>query len=513
VTEEESRDVIERSGFFDPDIYRKLNPDIAALADPLAHYVLRGGFERRRAHRLFDPNWYVGRYGDVAKSGLHPLVHYLIVGRTQGRSATPEPRVFEVAKRMAAEARAIEQDVLVNARLSEPEFLPVARSGLGGSGLRAWQAIFDALPHAFDYIVFAPWLVRGGADVTVVNIVKAAIESCGPGSTLLVLPDYAVVQARDWLPSGIRVLCFSHFEPSLTHAERVQLVVSLVYAMRPKALINVNSAACWDAIATKGGALSHITRLFACLFCSDYAPDGRPSGYADTHLRDTIPYLTGVYSDNATFVRELTERYGIPSRWRSKFAVFYQPPLSQPSVTYERGPHRGRNVLWAGRFCRQKNVELLVQIAKGLPQFQFNVFGYGDEAHTNMLKQASKTLTNLTLQGAYSSFDLLPVNDHNVFLYTSLWDGLPNTLIEAGCIGIPVVASGTGGIPELITEDTGWLVRRASDPNAYTSALREACDKPGTALARASWLRRLVQAKHTPQGFRAALRESPSFLD
>ncbi|PTB17473.1 hypothetical protein C9I57_27685 [Trinickia symbiotica] len=310
----------------------------------------RGGFELRRAHRLFDPNWYVGRYGDVVKSGLHPLVHYLKIGRTQGRSATPEPRIFEAAKRMVAEAQTIEQDVLLNARLCEPEFLTVVRSGLGGSGLRAWQAIFDALPHAFDYIVFAPWLVRGEADVTVVNIVRAAIETYGAGSTLLVLPDCDVTQALDWLPSGVRVLCFSHFEPSLTHAERVQVVVSLVYAMRPKALINVNSAACWDAIATKGGALSHITRLFACLFCSDYGSDGRPGGYADRYLRDTLTHLTRVYSDNATFVHQLIRGYGIPSCWHAKFAVFHQPPLNQPTVKYERGPHRGRNVLWAGRF-------------------------------------------------------------------------------------------------------------------------------------------------------------------
>ncbi|MBN2318023.1 MAG: hypothetical protein JXR49_03060, partial [Acidobacteria bacterium] len=38
---------------------------------------------------LFDGAWYLGRYSDVADSGLHPLVHYVRRGAYEGRDPNP----------------------------------------------------------------------------------------------------------------------------------------------------------------------------------------------------------------------------------------------------------------------------------------------------------------------------------------------------------------------------------------------------------------------------------------
>ena len=47
--------LIAQSGLFDADHHRRLSPDIAARgANPLAHYVMRGGFEGRSPSPLFD---------------------------------------------------------------------------------------------------------------------------------------------------------------------------------------------------------------------------------------------------------------------------------------------------------------------------------------------------------------------------------------------------------------------------------------------------------------------------
>ncbi|AXV93380.1 glycosyltransferase (plasmid) [Ralstonia solanacearum] len=513
VEPEEFRRIVSESGLFDPDFYRRLNPDIARLAAPLEHYLQIGGFEWRRAHPRFDAQWYAGRYGDVLTSGLHPLVHYILIGRQEGRSAVPPARLFDIAKKMISEARAIEHEMLQDSVLSEPDYLPLSKSGVGGQMLRVWQAIFDALPGSFDYLVFAPWLVRGGADVVVVNIIRAAAQAYGPDSTLLVLSDSAAADALDWLPKGTRVLCFSHASATLSRAARAQLVTSLIYAIRPKAVMNVNSTACWDAIASRGKALSQITRLFACLFFRDYTADGGSKGYVDTHFRNTFDYLTKVYSDNETFVAELIDRHGIPSDWQSKLTALHQPPLAQSEAGGTWRPPQARSVLWAGRYGRQKNVELLVNIAKHAPDLHFDVYGYGDEISTNLLEAASRDCENLRLRGRYRSFTSLPVNDYDVYLYTSLWDGLPNTLIEAGSIGIPVVASAVGGIAELVTDHTGWLVTRTMDSTAYIDALREACDHPDEAHARADRLTALVRTRHTMQRLLASLNESPSFFE
>ncbi|MFC8311969.1 hypothetical protein ACFUJV_35945, partial [Streptomyces olivaceus] len=111
-----------------------------------------------------------------------------------------------------------------------------------------------------------------GADLAAANVVRASIQENGIDSTLIVLTDYDRTDAIDWLPAGTHVRVLSEIEPSLTRADRIQLVESLILALRPKSVMNVNSGACWDAIAKKGAALSKLTELYACLFCRDYTP-------------------------------------------------------------------------------------------------------------------------------------------------------------------------------------------------------------------------------------------------
>ena len=46
----------------------------------------RGGFEAGKVGAIFDPAWYLAANPDVTRSGLTPLVHYLIAGGREGRS-------------------------------------------------------------------------------------------------------------------------------------------------------------------------------------------------------------------------------------------------------------------------------------------------------------------------------------------------------------------------------------------------------------------------------------------
>jgi hypothetical protein len=77
---------IRRTGLFDENYYLATYPDVAAGGmDPAIHYIIHGWQEGRRPGPGFDPAFYLTEYPDVAAAGINPLLHYAQLGRLEGR--------------------------------------------------------------------------------------------------------------------------------------------------------------------------------------------------------------------------------------------------------------------------------------------------------------------------------------------------------------------------------------------------------------------------------------------
>lgn len=78
---------------FNADWYLKRYPDVAeAGVSPLTHYIERGAAAGYDPHPMFSFAWYLDRYPDIASAGMNPLVHYAAHGGFEGRDPHP---VFE----------------------------------------------------------------------------------------------------------------------------------------------------------------------------------------------------------------------------------------------------------------------------------------------------------------------------------------------------------------------------------------------------------------------------------
>ena len=75
---------------FEPEWYLKQYPDVAKKKmNPYAHYKLWGWKERRSPGPGFDTSWYLSDNPDVLKSGMEPLDHYINYGIQEKRNPLP----------------------------------------------------------------------------------------------------------------------------------------------------------------------------------------------------------------------------------------------------------------------------------------------------------------------------------------------------------------------------------------------------------------------------------------
>jgi glycosyltransferase involved in cell wall biosynthesis len=59
----------------------------------------------------------------------------------------------------------------------------------------------------------------------------------------------------------------------------------------------------------------------------------------------------------------------------------------------------------------------------------------------------------------------------HVYVQCSAFEGMPNTLLEAASVGVPIVATAVGGVKEIFTDGHDALLVPHGDPGALTAGI------------------------------------------
>ena len=179
---------------------------------------------------------------------------------------------------------------------------------------------------------------------------------------------------------------------------------------------------------------------------------------------------------------------------------------SKDPVTIVPHPVNGKfKILFVGRHIERKGICYLIEAAKHLPRdkFEIRIVGVGDL--TEQLKQQAALLderqktkderdvilsesegssqgnqpANIIFTGKLSPEDL--ANEYktaNVFVLPAIVDhkgdteGLGVVLIEAMELGLPIVASNVGGIPDVVVDGKSGILVAEKDPVALAEAFK-----------------------------------------
>lgn len=124
------------------------------------------------------------------------------------------------------------------------------------------------------------------------------------------------------------------------------------------------------------------------------------------------------------------------------------------------------------RLVKQKNIFELIKIAKLVPHIEFKVIGDGPLLY-HILKFLEKNkIKNINFLGYKSNlFDYL--YSSSIFLSTSFYEGLPNTILEAMSVGLPILATDVAGNCDTFEHKKSGFLYPLGDINCAAKYLRK----------------------------------------
>jgi glycosyltransferase involved in cell wall biosynthesis len=346
-------------------------------------------------------------------------------------------------------------------------------------------------------VITVPGLGIGGAEKVAVNL-AVSLQRIAPDQRILILEtDFSGEKLDLSNHPMIKVLDISKNLSELNESEQVRFLYALFSSLRAERIVNVNSSLAWRVFDAHIELLQSYATCGAALFCEDFDLNGNDLGYANRYFSSLAGRIDFFLSDNSSFVSRLSRIFGIePGKTRT--LILRQPAQLDFLKSADRVPFR---VAWAGRVVYQKNPDLALEIARGLPDHDFHFFG---GPVTNFPLPIP---SNVVLHGRYKSFAEVALIGPSVFLYTSRFDGIPNVLIEAGAFRIPIVSSDVGSISELLgTEgERGLIVTNSESSLDFIRAIKD-LDEP-TSKELVSRMYEYLVLHHSEDAFDNSLRD------
>lgn len=146
-------------------------------------------------------------------------------------------------------------------------------------------------------------------------------------------------------------------------------------------------------------------------------------------------------------------------------------------------------LLYVGRIIREKGVHTAISAVGylvnhlGVKNIQFDLFGNGNDAYIENLKISINSLKiekHVKFHGKIDRSQLFKLyRDYDLFLLPSTFEEpFGVVLIEAMSQGVPIVATDTGGIPEVITHEVNGLLVSPENSIQMAEAVKRLIDNP-----------------------------------
>jgi glycosyltransferase involved in cell wall biosynthesis len=174
-------------------------------------------------------------------------------------------------------------------------------------------------------------------------------------------------------------------------------------------------------------------------------------------------------------------------------------PTEKEYVKPVHCPSGKLRVLWVGRICRVKRLDVLLEVAEILPAVSFEIAGAPDDEseYIEPIVAKASQLPNVVFHGRVERERMGELYQKaSLLCCTSLCEGFPNTFLEAWSHGLPIVSSvDPDGL--ISTHNMGIFADGISN---FVSSINTLMNSPGRWEIMSQNARRYYQKNHSVEG-------------
>lgn len=159
----------------------------------------------------------------------------------------------------------------------------------------------------------------------------------------------------------------------------------------------------------------------------------------------------------------------------SNVSVIYNG-INPSDFEYKGDERKDYDLVFVGRMVRQKNPEFVVDVLHELRSDGVTLLMIGGGELEDRVRRRADTLELsqlITFAGILDrSSAIAALRRAKLYIFPSLWEGLPIGPMEAMLNGVPVVGSNIGGTREVIESGYDGILIDGFDPNQYAERIR-----------------------------------------
>jgi glycosyltransferase involved in cell wall biosynthesis len=186
-------------------------------------------------------------------------------------------------------------------------------------------------------------------------------------------------------------------------------------------------------------------------------------------IKHVIPVaISDIVCDSIVAVHKL-KRDNIP-------IVYNGVECSRYKCTKERNPQKTLNFINVGSIHRVKNLSFLIDCFSELVKENKNVHLtlVGDGV---LRKNIEDQIEKLNLQDYVTITGIVKDVENylaygDVYVASSIFEGLPISILEAMSAGLPVISTNVGGVPDIIKNDQNGILVELGDSSSYLEAMK-----------------------------------------